>query len=190
MLSLWLTSTFAVWGVPAAYQRMLVQLTHWFMCTTAGPTFSTAGGPTPRTRRRCGTSSRFRHGTDKQARMCFSVGSSAVALDTFFRFSPKTMKFRDNLIVKEPVFRSDLLPCFRYCWHNKMMARGKQPFETALAAPGTSHHLSQWTPSATRRRTCKYPRGRCTRTFICTRSLVRSTYAKRPLVRAYDQKKI
>ena len=34
---------------------------------------------------------------------------------TFFRFSPKTMKFRDNLIVKEPVFRSDLLPCFRHC---------------------------------------------------------------------------
>ena len=35
---------------------------------------------------------------------------------TFFRFSPKTMKFRDNLIVKEPVFRSDLLPCFRH-WY-------------------------------------------------------------------------
>ena len=33
---------------------------------------------------------------------------------TFSRLSPKTIKFRDKLMVKEPVFLSYFFPCFRH----------------------------------------------------------------------------
>ena len=37
-----------------------------------------------------------------------------VLFRNIFSIFAKTMKFRDNLIVKEPVFRSDLISCFRH----------------------------------------------------------------------------